>query len=443
VYDHGFHPDTPAETFMTLFSFPARCLGLLVSLLCAAAFSSAAWAQFRVEVTGVGMTQLPVLVTPFKGEAQAPQKIASIVQANLSRTGQFKPLPTGSLALDEMSRPDWAALRSLSAEALLAGSVTRLADGRFDVRARLWDAVKGESKADFKDTVGAADLRLSAHRLSDWVYQQLTGTPGVFTSRIAYVTKSSGRYSLWVADADGEGARSAITSPEPIISPSWSPNGAQLAYVSFENRKPVVYIHELATGQRREVANFKGSNSAPAWAPDGRSIVATLSRDGGSQLWRVGLSGGEPQRLTTGSINTEPAFSPDGQTLFFVSDRGGNPQIYKMPAQGGPAERVTFSGTYNISPAISPDGRWLAYVSRMGPGFKLHLMDLTSGQVTALTDTAFDERPSFAPNSRLLVYATQQGGEALMTTTLDGRVKARLAGQGGDLREPHWGPGRP
>ncbi len=428
---------------MNLFFSPARWMGPLLSVVFGAVLCSSAWAQFRVEVTGVGLTQLPVLVTPFKGEAQSPQKLSSIIQANLSRTGQFKPLPTGSLVFDEMSRPDWSVLRPTSAEALLAGSVTRLADGRFDVRARLWDVVKGQEKADFKDTVSSADLRLSAHRLSDWVYQQLTGTPGVFTSRISYVTKSGGRYSLWVADSDGEGARSAINSPEPIISPSWSPTGTHLAYVSFENRKPVVYVHELATGQRREVANFKGSNSAPAWAPDGRSIVATLSRDGGSQLWRVALQGGEPQRLTSGSINTEPAFSPDGQSLYFVSDRGGNPQIYKMPAQGGPAQRVTFSGSYNISPALSPDGRWLAYISRTGGAFKLQLMDLASGQVTALTDTSADERPSFAPNSRLLVYATQQGGESLMTTTLDGRVKARLAGQSGDLREPHWGPVRP
>ena len=428
---------------MNSFFSPARWMGPLSSVVFGALLCSSSWAQFRVEVTGVGLTQLPVLVTPFKGEAQSPQKLSSIIQANLSRTGQFKPLPTGSLVFDEMSRPDWSVLRPTSAEALLAGSVTRLADGRFDVRARLWDVVKGQEKADFKDTVSAADLRLSAHRLSDWFYQQLTGTPGVFTSRISYVTKSGGRYSLWVADSDGEGARSAINSPEPIISPSWSPTGTHLAYVSFENRKPVVYVHELATGQRREVANFKGSNSAPAWAPDGRAIVATLSRDGGSQLWRVALQGGEPQRLTSGSINTEPAFSPDGQSLYFVSDRGGNPQIYKMPAQGGPAQRVTFSGTYNISPALSPDGRWLAYISRTGGAFKLQLMDLASGQVTALTDTSADERPSFAPNSRLLVYATQQGGESLMTTTLDGRVKARLAGQSGDLREPHWGPVRP
>ena len=428
---------------MNLFCTPVRRLGSLSIWLWMLLAASSALAQFRVEVTGVGLTQLPVLVAPFKGEVQAGQKMSQIVQADLARSGQFKPLPAESLALDEMSRPNWSALRPLSAEALVAGSVTRLANGRYDVRARLWDAVKGQEKSDFKDNVTAADLRLSAHRVSDWVYQQLTGTPGVFTSRISYVTKSSGRYNLWIADADGEGARSALSSPEPIISPSWSPTGTQLAYVSFESRKPVVYVHELASGQRRVVANFKGSNSAPTWAPDGRSIVATLSRDGGSQLYRVSLQGGEPQRLTSGNINTEPAFSPDGNTLYFVSDRGGNPQIYKMPAQGGPVDRVTFSGNYNISPAISPDGRWLAYVSRLPGGFRLHLMELATGQVTALTDTNADERPSFAANSRLLVYATQQGGEALMTSTLDGRIKARLAVQGGDIREPHWGPVRP
>lgn len=428
---------------MTLFSPFSLWTAQLLRALVLLGLSVPAWGQFRVEVSGVGMTQLPVVIAPFKGEASTPQKIASIVQSDLERSGLFKALNANQLALDEMSRPEWSALRAQAVDALVAGSVTRLADGRFDVRARLWDAVKGQEKADFRDTVLGGDLRLSAHRLADWVYQQLTGTPGVFATRISYVTKASGRYTLWIADSDGEGAKSALSSPEPVISPSWSPSGNQLAYVSFESRKPVIYVHELASGQRRVVANFKGSNSAPAWAPDGRSLVATLSRDGGSQLYRIDLAGGEPRRLTQGSINTEPAFSPDGAVLYFVSDRGGSPQIYRMPAQGGPAERVTFAGSYNISPAISPDGRWMAYVSRTGGGFQLQLMDMASGQITALTDTLADERPSFAPNSRLLMYATvQRGQEALMTTTLDGRIRARLAGQGGDLREPHWGPMR-
>ena len=413
-------------------------------IACLLVLAGPVMAQFRVEVTGVGMTQMPIVVAPFKGEASSPQKIAAIVQADLERSGQFKGLDASGAVLDELSRPDWSAWRQRSADALVGGSLTRLADGRYDLRARLWDVVKGQEKGEFRDTVPAADLRQAAHRLADWLYQQLTGTPGAFATRIAYVTKAGGRYTLWVADSDGEGAQSALASPEPIISPSWSPNGNQLAYVSFESHKPVIYVHEIASGRRRVIANFRGSNSAPTWSPDGRSLIATLSRDGGSQLFRVDIASGEARRLTTSAgIDTEPAFSADGTALYFVSDRGGSPQIYRMPAQGGPAERVTFNGSYNISPSPSPDGRWLAYVSRVGGQFKLHVMDLSSGQVSAITDTSADERPNFAPNSRLIVYATvAQGREALMTTTVDGRIKARLAGQGGDIREPDWGPAR-
>ena len=402
-------------------------------------------AQFRVEVTGVGMTQMPIAVAPFRGESGSPQKLSAIVQADLERSGQFKGIDTADVAVDELSRPDWSGWRQRSADALVGGSVTRLADGRYDIRARLWDVVKGQDKSEFRDTVVAADLRQAAHRLADWVYQQLTGTPGAFASRIVYVTKAGGRYTLWVADSDGEGAQAALASPEPIISPTWSPNGQQLAYVSFESRKPVVYVHEITTGRRRVLANFRGSNSAPAWSPDGRSLVATLSREGGSQLFKIDMASGEARRLTTSSgIDTEPAFSSDGTAIYFVSDRGGSPQIYRMPAQGGPAERVTFNGSYNISPAPSPDGRWLAYISRIGGQFKLHVMDISTGQSTLISDTTADEKPSFAPNSRLIVYATiAQGREALMTSTVDGRIKARLAGQGGDIREPDWGPLRP
>jgi len=400
-----------------------------------------AMAQFRVEVTGVGLTQLPIAIAPFRGDAQAPQKIAAIVQADLERSGQFRSIDASGAALDESSRPDVAMWRQKSADSLATGSITRMADGRYDVRFRLWDVVRGQDLGGQSFVVTQGDLRLVAHRIADFIYEKLTGERGVFSTRITYVTKTGSRYSLWVADADGENAQSALSSPEPIISPAWSPSGGQIAYVSFESRKPVVYVHDVATGRRRLIANFRGSNSAPAWAPDGRTLAVTLSRDGGSQLYTIDANGGEPRRLMQSSgIDTEPVFSSDGRTIYFVSDRGGAPQIYRVPVGGGSAERVTFSGNYNISPSISPDGKWLAFISRVGGAFKLHVMDLASGAVNAITDTTADENPSFAPNSRLLVYATQQQGrEALMTTTLDGKIKARLAGQAGDIREPDWG----
>lgn len=401
-----------------------------------------ALAQFKVEVTGVGLTQLPIAIALFRGEPQAPQKISAIVQADLERSGQFRAVDATGASLDETTRPDVGLWRQKGADSLAVGSITRLADGRFDVRFRLWDAVKGQDLGGQGFVVTQADLRLVAHRIADFIFEKLTGERGVFSTRIAYVTKSGTRYSLWVADADGENSQSALSSPEPIISPAWSPNGGQLAYVSFESRKPVVYVHDVATGRRRLIANFRGSNSAPAWSPDGRTLAVTLSRDGGSQLYTIDANGGEPRRLMQSSgIDTEPVFSTDGRSIYFVSDRGGAPQIYRVATAGGNAERVTFSGSYNISPTLSADGRWLAYISRVSGAFKLHVMDLSSGTVTAITDTTADENPSFAPNSRLIVYATQQQGrDALMTSTLDGRIKARLAGQGGDIREPDWGP---
>lgn len=399
-------------------------------------------AQFRVEISGVGLTQIPVAIAGFRGEAQSPVKISAVIQADLERSGRFKLVDATGMALDESARVDLPLWRQRGADALASGSVTRMSDGRFEVRFRLWDVVRGQDLGGQVYTVPAGDLRLVSHRSADFIYEKLTGERGVFSTRIAYVTKGGRQHTLWVADADGENAQVALASPEPIISPAWSPGGDQLAYVSFEARKPVVYIHEVATGRRRLLANFRGSNSAPAWSPDGRQIVLTLSRDGGSQLYLMDASGGEPRRLTQSQgIDTEAAFSPDGRSIYFVSDRGGAPQVYRMPAGGGAAERVTFSGTYNISPAVSPDGRWLAYVTRVNGAFKLQVMELASGTVAAITDSIADESPSFAPNSRLIVYATQnQGREALMTTTLDGKIKARLAGQDGDIREPSWGP---
>jgi TolB protein len=402
-----------------------------------------ALAQFRVEISGVGATQIPIAVARFRDEAAGGQPIAAIVRANLERSGLFRGVDAPGV-LDETSRPVMAEWRGRAVDALVLGSVTRLADGRFDVRYKLWDVVKGEDLGGQSQAVVAGDLRLAAHRISDAVYRQLTGEPGVFATRIAYVTKGNGRFTLNVADADGEAAQTALASPEPIISPAWSPDGKQLAYVSFETQKAVVWVQEVASGRRRVLANFRGSNSAPAWSPDGSQLALTLSRDGGSQLYLQPVAGGEPRRLATGSggaIDTEPAFTADGRTLYFVSDRGGGPQIYRMPVAGGSVERVTFDGSYNISPAVSPDGRSLAYITRNGSAFKLMLMDLASRRVQALTDTSDDESPSFAPNSRLIIYATRAGGrDVLMTTTLDGRIKTRLLSSGLDVREPVWGP---
>jgi TolB protein len=412
------------------------------ALLGVAALPAAA--QFRVEISGVGATQLPIAVVRFRDEDKANQSPSAIIRADLERSGAFRIVDTAATSFDESARPDMAQWRSRAADALVAGSVARLADGRFDVRFKLWDVVKGSELGGQSTAVDAADLRLAAHRIADFIYEKLTGEKGVFSTRIAYVTHAGPRYALRVADADGENGQVALNSGQPIISPAWSPNGKELAYVSFERQKAVVFVHNVATGERRAIADFRGSNSAPAWAPGGDRLAVTLSREGGSQLFSIGKNGGEPRRLASSpAIDTEAEYSADGRWIYFTSDRGGAPQIYRMPAGGGNAERVTFSGGYNISPALSPDGRTLAYVTRSGNAFRLVVLDLATpgAQPQPITDTSDDEHPSFAPNGRLLIYATRVGGRSvLMTTTLDGKIKARLPSQTADLREPVWGP---
>ncbi len=404
-------------------------------------FQPTATAQFMVDVSGVGLTQVPISIASFKGESNSAQKISAIVAADLERSGQFRHIDAGAVALDENTQPDMSAFRQKAVDALATGSVTRLADGRFDVRFRLWDVVKGSNLGGASHVVTAPNLRLAAHKVSDYIYEKLTGEKGVFSTKIAFISKLGARYTLWIADSDGEGAFAALTNTEPIISPAWSPNASQLAYVSFESRKPEVWIYDVTTGRRRLAASFKGSNSAPTWSPDGRALALTLSRDGNSQIYVISAAGGEPSRLTRSEgIDTEATYSSDGKSVYFMSDRGGSPQIYRASSSGGGATRVTFSGNYNISPALSPDGKWLAYISRAGGGYKLFVMNLATGISNPITDTNADEKPSFSANSKLILYATKfQGSEALMTTTVDGRVKAKLGGVGGDIREPSWG----
>ncbi len=408
----------------------------------------AAQAQFRIDVTGVGATQVPVAVAAFRDEAAAGQPVGQIIRNDLERSGVFRTFAANAV-LDERSAVSLAEWKAKGADALVGGSVSRLADGRFDVRFKLWDAVRNEELLGQSKLVLPADLRLAAHRIADDIQLMLTGEKGVNATRIAYVLKTGARFTLHVTDADGEGIQVALASNEPIISPAWSPDGTQLAYVSFETQKAVVWVQDVATGARRMVANFRGSNSAPTWSPDSRQLVVTLSSEGIAQLFTIPAAGGTPVRLVrSGAIDTEAAWAPDGKSLFFVSDRGGGPQIYRLPMAGaaaaGGAQRVSFSGGYNISPAVSPDGKLLAYITRQGNAYRLVTQDLDSGVVTPLTDTSDDESPSFAPNGRQIVYASRvRGADVLVTTTLDGKIKTRLVSSGADVREPAWGPFRP
>ncbi len=404
--------------------------------------ATVAQAQLSIEITGAGANRIPVAIANFAGDSAAAQVVTATVRADLERSGLFKLIDPAGATLDENAQVNFADWKGRGADALAAGSVTRAPDGRMQARFRLYDTQKQVALGGAVYVTGNDQLRAAGHRIADYIYEKLTGEKGVFSTRIAYVVKSGGQFRLQIADADGQGAVTALSSTEPIISPVWSPDGSKLAYVSFEKKKPVIYVHALASGQRQVVANFKGSNSAPAWSPDGRKLAIVLSKDGNSQIYSVNADGTGVQRLTNSAgIDTEPRYSPDGGSIYFTSDRGGSPQVYRMGANGGDAQRVTFEGSYNVSPRPSPDGKSLAFISRRDGRFQLAVMDLASKQVQILTDSHKDESPSFAPNSRMILIATETGGRGVLSAvSSDGRIKQRLSIAAGDVREPAWGP---
>ncbi len=403
-----------------------------------------AHAALEIQVTGGAATRIPVALVSFQPAPDSPApELTSIIGQDLLRSGQISLVDTaGGQQPFEPGQISYPAWRAKGADAIVIGQILSQPGGRFDVRFRLMDAVKQTQLAGFSFNVAPEQWRAVAHKIADIIYEKLTGIPGVFSTRIAYVQKRGAQYELRVADADGQNWQTVVRSREPVISPAFSPDGQRMAYVSFEDKKPVVYVQSLRDGSRRTLAAFKGSNSAPAWSPDGKRLALTLTRDTGSQLYLINADGTGLSRLTNSdAIDTEPVWTPDGQWVYFTSDRGGSPQIYRVSSRGGEAKRITFAGAYNVSPDISPDGKYLAYIQRDEGRFRVALQELSTGQVRVLTDSAHDESPSFAPNGQLLLYATLSGGRGVLgTVSLDGRTKARLSESGTDAREPVWGP---
>src|SRR6266496_2929744 len=357
-------------------------------------------AQLTIEIIGGGANQIPIAVLPFAGESALPQSITEIVEQDLSRSGRFRALFVGGITQvpAEISQVDFAEWKSRLADAMVIGQAQRLPDGKFEVRFRLLDVLKQSQIGSSVYTLSAGQIRLTAHKIADFIYEKLTGERGVFGTKIAYVVKHGSRFELRVADADGQNAQSMVISSEPIMSLAWSPDGKQLA--------------------------------------------AVLTKDGSSQIYLMNADGTNLRRITfSGFIDTEPFFTPDGRSIYFTSDRGGSPQIYRMPAKGGEAVRVTFEGDYNVSPRLSPEGKTLVYVSRNDGRFQVMAMDLETRQIQTLTDGYRDESPTFAPNGRMILYATDVHHRGVIAAvSSDGRFRQRLSVQAADVREPSWGP---
>lgn len=410
------------------------------------------YAALTIEITDGIEGAMPMAVVPFGWEGPTPQgdatDMAAIVQADLARTGRFRLIPRDNHGEKPHKGADvnFTNWRVLGAESLVVGRVITQDPSRWVVQFQLFDVFKKGQLVGYSLPFRPQDARRVAHYISDLIFEKLTGIPGAFTTRISYITSAEANgkleYRLEVADVDGFNPQTIVRSGEPLMSPSWSPDGRRMAYVSFEGGRPSVYVQELTTGKRSRVSSVKGVNGAPAFSPDGRSLALTLSRDGSPDIYIYNLSDGRLRRLTKHyGIDTEPAWTPDSQALFFTSDRGGKPQIYKILASGGRPERVTFEGRYNARATVSPDGQRIAMVHGDGKRFYIAVQELDGGRLQILSRTGIEESPSFAPNGTMVIYSTEERNQStLEAVSVDGRVRQRLAVTRGNVREPAWSP---
>lgn len=429
---------------------PLRFITTLLLLLLPA-WAVAQERALEIDIIGGNAAALPIAVVPFAGSS-GEHDVARIVRADLERSGQFRALPEAQIVErptrgSEVQYPTW---RLLKQDFLVVGRVTDAGGGSVRVEYELFDVAKQQRLLGFALTAGSGATRDVAHQIADAIYEKILGVRGAFWTRIAYVTASGvgkgSSYALMVADADGWNPQTVVRSTEPLLSPSWSPDGRKLAYVSFEGGNSAIFIQDIASGSREKVASFRGINGAPAFSPDGRKLALTLSRSGNPEIYVMDLGSRALTQITNQmGIDTEPDWSSDGSSIYFTSDRGGQPQIYQVSASGGGATRVSFQGNYNASPSVSHDGKKIAVAQGSGSTYRIAMLDrsLGSPRWSTLSPGSLDESPSFAPNASMILYAAREGRRGVLyAVSADGRVRQRLVLANGDVREPAWGPYR-
>jgi TolB protein len=404
-----------------------------------------------IDVQGVSQPT-PVAVVPFGWEGEAPAMpldVAAVIQADLKRSGRFAPIDEAKMLQKptdgkDVDFQDWS---FLGVEAIVVGTVVQKGANVYTLRFQLFDTFRREQLIGYEMPASRGNMRGAAHRAADMIYEKLTGIKGVFGTKVAYVTaEQQGKkrlYSLIVSDQDGENEHTIMESADPIMSPAWSPDSRQLAYVSFEGNKSSIFIQTLRSGNRFQVSNKPGINGAPSFSPDGRKLVVTLGGvDGNPDIHIVDITSRQSKRLTTHrAIDTEGTWSPDGRYIYFTSDRSGGPQVYRMPANGGTPERITFEGSYNARPRLSPDGKKLAMVHNDRGNYRIAVMELDNKNLLVLSSGQQDESPSFAPNSDILIYATRQRRDGVLeTVSADGLIRQKMESGQGDVREPVWSP---